>query len=256
MSEAENDRDSSDSGAMELPPALIPRPAELDLSAVITCYFEEQSIDEFYTRLSATLESTGRTYEIIFINDGSTDATWDRLRSIFERDPRVSAAVDLFRNTGQTNAATPGMMLARGRAILLIDSDLQLDPEELPKLLTAYDAGAHIVSGYRLDRKGSTSRRLPSLLANIIMRRASGSEIRDFGCTYKIYDARLVKARRLNLFGRDRFVRLDLAVAQHGGDGLGRKNPVRPRTRFRVFGQLPRRLVHGNLRLISATSIL
>lgn len=177
----------------ELPPALLPREPACELSAVISCYYEERSIDEFYGRLSAALRSLGRSYELIFVNDGSTDGTFERLRAIFEKDPRVSAVVDLFRNAGQANAQTPGVMLARGRAILLMDSDLQLDPEELPRLVEQYDDGYDIVSGYRRDRRDSAARRLPSFLANVIMRRASNTRLRDFGCTFKIYDGTLVR---------------------------------------------------------------
>ena len=176
-----------------LPPALVPPQPAVDFSVIITCYFEEQSVDEFHKRLSATLESLRRSYEILFVNDGSTDGTFERLRAIYEADPRVSAAIDLFRNTGQANAATPGMMLARGRALVLIDSDLQLDPEDLPRLVAEYDAGADIVTGYRPERRDPLRRRLPSLLANAIMRHASHTRLRDFGCTFKIYDGALVR---------------------------------------------------------------
>ena len=180
-------------GQSALPAALVPPEPEVDFSVVITCYYEEQSIDEFYKRLSATLESMHRSYEILFINDGSTDGTFERLRAIYDADPHVSAAIDLFRNTGQGNATTPGIMLARGRALVLIDSDLQLDPEELPRLVTERDAGADIVTGYRRERQDSLRRRLPSLLANAIMRHVSHTRLRDFGCTFKIYDGALVR---------------------------------------------------------------
>ena len=175
------------------PPALLPPNPELDFSVVITCYYEERSIDEFHKRLAATLESMGRSYEILFVNDGSTDGTFEHLREIYEKDPRVSAVIDLRKNTGQANAATPGMMLARGGAIVLIDSDLQLDPEDLPRLVERYDEGCDVVSGYRPNRRDSVRRQLPSVLANIIMRRASGTTLRDFGCTFKIYDGDLVR---------------------------------------------------------------
>lgn len=166
----------------------------IDFSIVIGCYFEEKSIEEFYTRLKRTLEETGRSYELLFVNDGSTDGTLDHLRAIFERDEHVTAVVDLMKNTGQANAKTPGVALAKGRAIVLIDSDLQLDPEELPSLIEQYDAGADIVTGYRADRTDPVARTLPSKLANAIMRKATGTNLRDFGCTFKIYDGRLVRA--------------------------------------------------------------
>jgi glycosyltransferase involved in cell wall biosynthesis len=169
-------------------------PEEVEFSVLVSCYFEERTIDEFHARLSKTLQSLGRPYEVIFVNDGSTDGTWERLERIFEQDPRVSAVVDLMKNSGQSNAKTPGVMLARGRALVLMDSDLQLDPEDLPRLVAAWDRGCDIVSGYREERRDPWRRKLPSLLANAIMRRASKSRIRDFGCTYKIYDGTLVRA--------------------------------------------------------------
>jgi undecaprenyl-phosphate 4-deoxy-4-formamido-L-arabinose transferase len=165
---------------------------EVDLSVIIACYFEEQSIDVFYERLSNTLKSLDRSYEIIFINDGSTDRTFEKLRRIFDSDKRVTAVIDLFKNTGQANAKTPGIMIAKGKAMVAIDSDLQLDPEELPRLVSEYDKGYDIVTGYRKKRNDSLFRKLPSKLANVVMRRASGTKLRDFGCTFKIYDMRLV----------------------------------------------------------------
>lgn len=182
-----------------MPPLALPD-FELELSVVISCYFEEESIDEFYGRLSSTLQAGGRSYEIIFVNDGSTDATFAKLEAIHARDPHVSAVIDLMKNVGQANAKTPGVMLARGRSIVMIDSDLQLDPEELDSLLELRDQGADVVSGYRRERHDSWGRKLPSLLANVIMRRATASELRDFGCTFKVYDGRLVRAFEFGVF--------------------------------------------------------
>ncbi len=167
---------------------------EPEFSVIITCYFEEKSIDEFHARLSAAMESTGRSYEIIFVNDGSTDATWERLKTIFEKDPRVSVCANLFRNAGQAAAMTAGFKEARGQHYIFMDSDLQLDPAELPMLIAKYDEGYDVVSGYRVNRRDSLFRILPSKIANAIMRKVSRSNLRDFGCTFKIYDARLIRA--------------------------------------------------------------
>ncbi|MGA1868185.1 MAG: glycosyltransferase family 2 protein [bacterium] len=180
--------------------SLVPFKAEVDFSVLISCYFEEKSIDEFYSRLSDVLQCMGRSYEIIFINDGSTDKTFEKLKAIFDADPNVTAVVDLFKNAGQANAKTPGVLLARGKAIILIDSDLQLDPEELPLLVDKYDEGFDVVSGYRKNRQDSLFRKLPSIIANAIMRKSSNSNLRDFGCTFKIYDGRLVRAFNFSPF--------------------------------------------------------
>ena len=166
----------------------------IEFSVVVSCYFEERSIEEFHARLSAALQALGRTHEMIFVNDGSTDATFAKLKAIFDADPHVHAVIDLMKNSGQANAKTPGVLAARGKAIILMDSDLQLDPEELPSLVAKYDEGYDLVSGYRTERRDSLFRKLPSLIANIIMRKASKSNLCDFGCTYKIYDGRLVRA--------------------------------------------------------------
>ncbi len=128
-------------------PDLLPHPEpEVELSVVISCYFEELTVDEFHARLSAVLESLGRSYEIIFVNDGSSDDTFGHLEAISEKDPKVTAIVDLMKNAGQSNAKTPGVMLARGRGVVMIDSDLQLDPEDLPYLVVMWDDCYDLVS--------------------------------------------------------------------------------------------------------------
>lgn len=165
-----------------------------DFSIVITCHYEQRSIDEFYGRLRAAAESLGRSYEIVMVNDGSTDRTFEKLKGFYDADSRVTTVIDLFRNAGQVNAMTAGLTHARGRAFVFMDSDLQLDPEDLPRLVQEYDTGHDIVSGYRVGRKDSLLRTIPSRLANLVMRRVAGHSLRDFGCTYKIYDARLVRA--------------------------------------------------------------
>lgn len=167
---------------------------EIEFSVLITCHYEEKSIEEFYSRLSATLEKMGRTYEIIFVNDGSRDGTWEKLKGIFAKDPHVHAVLDLFKNSGQQAAGTAALSEIRGRALVYIDSDLQLAPEDLPRLVVEYDHGFDMVTGYRKNRKDSLFRILPSFLANIIMRRASHSRVRDFGCTFKIFNALPVRA--------------------------------------------------------------
>lgn len=174
--------------------------SEPDFSIVTTCYYEEQSIDEFYRRLRKTAESMGRSYEMVMVNDGSTDGTFSRLKDFYQSDPHVTTVIDLYRNAGQVNAMTAGLTHTRGKAIVFIDSDLQLDPEELPLLVAEFDKGFDIVSGYRKDRRDPLLRRIPSMLANVVMRRVAGHKLRDFGCTFKIYDARLIRAFELGPF--------------------------------------------------------
>jgi len=165
-----------------------------ELSFIVTCYFEEKSIEEFHARLSRTVQPLGRSFEIVMVNDGSTDGTFAKLEGFFESDSRVTTVIDLYRNAGQVAAMTAGITHARGDAMIFMDSDLQLDPEELPLLLDEFDRGYDIVSGVRRERHDSTFRTVSSRLANVVMRRVSGHPLTDFGCTYKIYDARLLRA--------------------------------------------------------------
>jgi len=166
---------------------------EPEFSVVVTCYYEERSIDEFYARLRATLEKLGRPFELVMVNDGSTDGTFERLKAIHARDPHVTV-LDLFRNSGQGNAMTAAIERARGRHFVFMDSDLQLDPEELPLLVAAFDEGNDVVSGARRERRDALSRRLFSALANVIMRRMTRAPFTDFGCTFKIYRGELIRA--------------------------------------------------------------
>jgi len=168
--------------------------SDIEFSVIISCYYEEKSIEEFHHRLKDTLEKTGRSYEIILVNDGSTDRTWDKLKELYQKDEHISAVINLYRNSGQQAAVTAGISEARGKAVVLIDSDLQLAPEDLPKLIEKYDEDYDIVSGYRIQRKDSLLRKIPSQIANWIMRKSSGMPLSDFGCTYKIYRADLVRA--------------------------------------------------------------
>jgi len=171
-----------------------------EISAIITCYYEENSIDEFHSRLSKALQSLGRSHEIIFVNDGSTDETFEKLKTIFEKDAHVAAVIDLFKNAGQAAAITAGICHARGGIFLFMDSDLQLAPEDLPLLVREYDNGYDVVSGYREHRNDSFFRILPSKIANIVMRNVSQSEFRDFGCTFKLFNAKLLRAFDLGPF--------------------------------------------------------
>ena len=122
-------------------------------SVIITCHFEEHSIKEFYKRLSDTLKGLNHTYEIVFVNDGSTDRTFDLLKEIFYKDKNVTKVINFFKNAGQGAAITAGITHARGKHFILIDSDLQLAPEELPLLVKEFENRYDVVSGYRKERK-------------------------------------------------------------------------------------------------------
>ena len=170
------------------------RPA---FSVLVSCYYEEKSIAEFMERLIGAIVASGRHIEIVAVNDGSTDGTFARLEDLFHKHEQIGAVVDLFRNSGQAAGLTAAAQYARGEHYVLLDSDLQLDPEELPQLLNKFEEGFDVVSGYRERRRDPWQRLVYSKIANVIMRRASGKTLRDFGCTFKVYDGRIIRAFKL-----------------------------------------------------------
>ncbi|HOH29167.1 MAG TPA: glycosyltransferase [Candidatus Hydrogenedentes bacterium] len=165
-----------------------------ELTVIATCYNEEETIGEFHQRLSKTLRETGRTHEIIYVNDGSRDKTFERLQELFGEDESIAVAADLMFNVGQPTAITVGFVHAQGSKIVIMDSDLQLAPEELPLLLEVFDEGYVLVSGYRKVRHDPWQRIVASKIANALLRWAMGGNFTDFGCTFKVIDARLVRA--------------------------------------------------------------
>lgn len=165
-----------------------------EFSIIITCYNEELSVDEFISRLLKTMRETGRAFEVIMVNDGSADKTFGRLRDLIDKNQEITHIVDLFRNAGQIAAMSCGITKASGEYYIFLDSDLQLFPEELPLLIDKIGEGYDIVSGVRKSRSEGVARKLPSFIANLMMQKVAGHKISDFGCTFKIYNAKLIKA--------------------------------------------------------------
>lgn len=165
---------------------------KVEFTNIVTSYYEENSVVEFVSRLVETMRKTGRTFEVILVNDGSDDKTFQLQTLLFEKFPEIYKVVDIMRNSGQTAAMSCGISHARGENIIFIDSDLQLDPEEIPLLLTEFDKGADVVSGVRIERRDSVLRRAPSKIVNIVTRRIARQPVSDIGCTFKIYRGTLV----------------------------------------------------------------
>lgn len=166
----------------------------LDVTVLVPVHDEEDNVVELVERIDRVLRRTGRSYEILFVDDGSKDRTAQRLAEAAER---VSAlrVVRLRRNFGQTAALAAGFDRARGRYIVTMDGDLQNDPEDVPTILSLLDEGFDLVSGWRRDRKDAwLTRRLPSMVANRLLSAWTGVRIHDFGCTLKGYRASFAKA--------------------------------------------------------------
>ncbi len=166
------------------------------VSVVIPAYNEQDNIPILYEKLKRVLESMPYDYEIIFVNDGSSDATLEKMMDIALKDPKVTV-IDLARNFGQTPAMMAGIDKACGDVIVTMDADLQNDPEDIPKLIEKINEGFDIVSGWRKDRKDSASRVLPSKVANWLIGVMTGVKLHDYGCTLKAYRANVLKNVRL-----------------------------------------------------------
>ena len=150
---------------------------------VVTVLNEAGAVDELHRRIVAALD--GGEWEAIFVDDGSTDATFARLRDLHRSDPRVRA-VRLKRNYGQHPAMHAGLVRAQGRAIVTMDGDLQNAPEDIPKLVRALER-VDVASGRRTGRRDPLLRRLPSRAINGLLRRFTGVPISDFGCAFNAY---------------------------------------------------------------------
>ena len=156
------------------------------VSLVVPVYNEETTVEEVYRQSVAALESLGQPYEIIFVDDGSTDGTWKTLERLHAGDADLRA-VRLKRNFGQHPAMHAGLVRARGEVVVTMDGDLQNSPADLPKLVAAVEAGADVASGRRPVRQDSWGRTLPSKLINGMLRRFTAAKISDFGCAFNAY---------------------------------------------------------------------
>jgi len=158
-----------------------------ELSIFLPVYNEEENIEPLNRKLRDALKRLGRTYEIIYVDDGSSDGSLAKLRAIAAADPRVRV-IALRRNYGQTAAMSAGIDHARGEVLIPMDADLQNDPDDIYHLLEKLDEGYDVVSGWRKDRKDKwLTRRVPSTLANRLISIISGVELHDYGCSLKAY---------------------------------------------------------------------
>jgi len=168
-----------------------------DLSVVVPVFNEGPNIGPLHRELTSTLEAWGRPYELIFVDDGSTDGTFAELERLQAGD-RHLRVIQFRRNFGQAAAFAAGFAAARGRLIATSDGDLQNDPSDIPRLAARIDEGYDVVCGWRKDRKDPfLNRRLPSMLANRLISWATGVKLNDYGCSLKVFRAEVVKPLRL-----------------------------------------------------------
>jgi glycosyltransferase involved in cell wall biosynthesis len=198
-----------------------------EVSVVIPVFNEAENVEDLHEQLTAVLAGLARPYEIVIVDDGSSDGTLERLLALEARDPRLRVLC-LRRNFGQTAAFSAGFDHSRGDVVVTSDGDLQNDPADIPRLLAKLDEGFDLVCGWRQKRQDPLSKRLPSFFANRLISWATGVRLHDYGCSLKAIRAEVV--RNLRLYGEmHRFIP---AVASWMGVRVA-ELPVkhRPRTR-------------------------
>jgi undecaprenyl-phosphate 4-deoxy-4-formamido-L-arabinose transferase len=206
-----------------------------DVSIVVPLYNEAATVEELYRRTVAALDSGPRSYELIFVDDGSTDGTFAAIERLHAADPRVRA-VRFKRNFGQHPAMHAGLSRATGDVVVTMDGDLQNAPEDIPRLVEAVEAGYDVASGTRVSRHDAWGRTLPSRLINRMLRSFTGARISDFGCAFNAYKRSAVEPM-LSAIGKQKFtkalvlsggasvVEVDVQHAPRGG--ASRYSPLR-----------------------------
>ena len=170
---------------------------QVEISVVVPMRNESPNVKGLYDEVTATLGAFGRSFELLVIDDGSTDDTFAQLAALQARDPRLRV-IRFRRNFGQTAAFAAGFAHARGKYIVTSDGDLQNDPRDIPGMIEKIEQGPDIVAGWRKDRKDPfINRRLPSIIANWIISTATGVKLHDYGCSLKVFRAEVVKPMKL-----------------------------------------------------------
>ncbi len=167
------------------------------LTVVIPLLNEADNLCPLHEQLTASLAGTGRNYEILFVDDGSYDASPSILEGLFQRDAAHVRVLQFRRNYGKTAALSAGFGLARGEIIITMDADLQDDPAEIPAMLAKLDEGYDLVAAWRSNRQDPLDKTLPSRLFNLVVSRSTGLRLHDFNCGFKAYRRSVTDALRL-----------------------------------------------------------
>src|SRR3954452_3050496 len=180
-------------------------PGEPAVSVVVTLFDEAQTVADLQRRVAETLDAAGLSWELILVDDGSSDGTWAEVERLHAQDARVRG-VRFRRNAGQHPAMHAGLSRARGDIVVTMDGDLQNPPEEIPRLVAAVEAGVDVASGRRVGRADSVSRTAPSRLVNGMLRRFTGVPISDFGCAFNAYRRTTIEPL-LGTIGKQKFTK-------------------------------------------------
>jgi glycosyltransferase involved in cell wall biosynthesis len=222
----------------------------IDISVVVPVLNEEGSLRELHTKLTETLGGMGRTYELLFVDDGSTDRSYEILSELHREDPHVKV-LSFRRRYGKSAALSLGFSEAGGEIIVTIDADLQDDPAEIPELIAKLEEGYDLVSGWKRDRKDPLTKTIPSKFFNAVTGAVTGLKLHDMNCGLKAYRRRVTE--QIHVYGQlHRFLPV---FAQNDGFRVG-EVPVRHHPR--VHGKTKygaSRLLHGFLDLLTVVMV-
>ena len=224
----------------------------IEISVVVPAKDEEESIPELCQWITSVMEANGLSYEIIFVDDGSTDGTWSRIAAINEANPRIKG-VRFNRNFGKSAALQTGFKVASGKVIITMDADLQDSPDEIPELYRMVSKeGYHLVSGWKKKRHDPLSKTIPSKFFNYVTRLLSGIKLHDFNCGLKAYQSVVVK--NIAVYGEmHRYIPV---IAKWAGFSKITEKVVEHRERkygYTKFGL--ERFINGFLDLLSVTFV-
>jgi glycosyltransferase involved in cell wall biosynthesis len=222
----------------------------MDVSVVVPVLNEEGSLRELHTKLTAAMKGMGRTYELLFVDDGSTDRSYEILKGLYDEDANTRV-LSLRRRYGKSAALSMGFSEARGDVIVTIDADLQDDPAEIPKLVEKLDEGYDLVSGWKRDRKDPISKTVPSKFFNAVTGAVTGLKLHDMNCGLKAY--RRSVTEQIQVYGQlHRFLPV---FAQNDGFRVG-EVPVKhhPRVHGKTKYGLGR-FLHGFLDLLTVVMV-
>ena len=182
-----------------LAPASLPQ--KVVFSIVVPVMNEMQSVQMLFEKLSAQLEQVGQRYEIVFVDDGSTDGTFEELKKLHDEYPGVVRVIRFRRNFGKTAALVAGFSRCRGSIIFTMDGDLQDDPQEIPRFLAKLDEGYDLVSGWKFPRLDPISKTFPSRIFNWLVRKMTGVHLHDVNNGFKAYRREIIEDPYLKLYG-------------------------------------------------------
>ncbi len=175
--------------------------ADVALSVVVPVMNEEQNVEMLYEKLSTKLKTLGYTYEVIFVDDGSTDGTFNVLKRLYIENKGVVHVIRFRRNFGKTPALVAGFELCRGQVVFTMDGDLQDDPEELPRYLEKLDEGYDLVSGWKFPRLDPIHKTFPSRVFNKLVNVATGVRLHDINNGFKAYRREVILDSHMKLYG-------------------------------------------------------